>query len=199
MGSIMIKFDRYWKYVCGVSASASRRYVTRRYVTLGLVAVLPFASMVSPADTTAAAGTLATAGISTAADAATGAAATHPITPLKNARFAQDDDVKCLMSALENGNPDTGPSTFLLKAPAGCRVAPHYHSSEEQLIVIHGNVLTEMKGMSSVTLTAGGVAVMPAKAIHWFSCSGKYPCLMVVTFNQKYDIVWVDGSVVGKP
>jgi len=152
-----------------------------KYVTLALLAVLPFAAMVSLADTTA--------GTDTA----------HLITPLKNARFAQDGDVKCLMGALENGNPDTGPSTFLLKAPAGCRVAPHYHSSEEQLIVISGRVLTEMKGMRSVTLTAGGVAVMPAKAVHWFSCSGTDPCLMAVTFNRKYDIVWVDASAAGKP
>ena len=152
-----------------------------KYVTLALLAVLPFAAMVSLADTTA--------GTDTA----------HLITPLKNARFAQDGDVKCLMGALENGNPDTGPSTFLLKAPAGCRVAPHYHSSEEQLIVISGRVLTEMKGMRSVTLTAGGVAVMPAKAVHWFSCSGKDPCLMAVTFDRKYDIVWVDSSAAGKP
>jgi quercetin dioxygenase-like cupin family protein len=120
-------------------------------------------------------------------------AAPHAITPLENAPFAQDEDVKCLQSALENGNPDTGPSTFLLKAPAGCRVAAHYHSAEEQLIVIRGSVLTGMKGMRSVTLTAGGVAVMPAKAIHWFSCGGKGPCLMVVTFDRKYDIVWVDA------
>jgi hypothetical protein len=53
------------------------------------------------------------------------------ITPLKDAHFVQDDDVKCLMNALENGNPDTGPSMFLLKAPAGCRVAAHYHTAEE--------------------------------------------------------------------
>jgi hypothetical protein len=45
--------------------------------------------------------------------------------------------------------------------------------------------------MLSVTLTAGGFAVMPPKAIHSFSCVGTDPCLMVVTFNQKYDIVWV--------
>jgi quercetin dioxygenase-like cupin family protein len=124
---------------------------------------------------------------------AAGAQVPHAITPLKDAPFAQDEDVKCLQSALENGNPDTGPSTFILKAPAGCRVPAHYHSAEEQLIVIRGSVLTGMKGMSSVTLTAGGVAVMPAKAVHWFSCSGKDPCLMVVTFDRKYDIVWVDA------
>ena len=130
--------------------------------------------------------------IGTPADTAVGGEAAHSaVTPLKDAPFVQDDDVKCLQSALENGNPETGPSTFLLKAPAGCRVAAHYHTAEEQLIVIQGSVSTGMKGMDSVTLTAGGIAVMPPKAIHWFSCSGKDPCLMAVTFNQKYDIVWV--------
>ncbi len=118
----------------------------------------------------------------------------HRITPLKDAPFAQDDDVKCLQGALENGNPDTGPSTFLLKAPAGCQVAPHYHTAEEQLIVIRGSVTTGMQGMRDVTLTAGGIAVMPGKAVHWFSCSGKDSCLMAVTFNQKYDIVWVGAA-----
>jgi quercetin dioxygenase-like cupin family protein len=125
-------------------------------------------------------------------DSAIGAeTAQHSVMPLEAAPFVQDEDVKCLQSALENGNPDTGPSTFLLKAPAGCRVAAHFHTAEEQLIVIQGSVLTGMKGMRSVVLTAGGIAVMPAKAVHWFSCSGKQPCLMAVTFNQKYDIVWV--------
>ena len=145
--------------------------IKRLYFTLGLLAALPFAA----------------------------AGAAPFITPLDKAHFAQDDDVKCLMTALENGNPDTGPSTFLLKAPAGCRVAPHYHTAEEQLIVIRGTVFTEMKGMPGTELTAGGVAVMPGKAVHWFSCTGKDPCLMVVTFNQKYDIVWVNSSAAGKP
>lgn len=121
----------------------------------------------------------------------------RPVIPLMDAVFVQDGDVKCLKGALENGDPDTGPSTFLLKAPAGCVVKAHYHTAEEQLIVIRGDVLTGMKGMADVHLTAGGVAVMPGKAVHWFSCSGKHPCLMVVTFNQKYDIVWA-GPADGK-
>jgi quercetin dioxygenase-like cupin family protein len=147
-----------------------------RYVRLGILAALCLAVMGS-------------------ADSAIGAETPqHAIMPLADAHFVQDDDVKCLESALENGNPDTGPSTFLLKAPAGCRVAAHYHTAEEQLIVIQGSVLTGMKGMHSVVLTAGGIAVMPAKAVHWFSCSGKHPCLMAVTFNQKYDIVWVETA-----
>jgi len=146
----------------------------RRHGVLGILAALPFTVMGNPADP------------------AVGAQTAHrAVTPLKDAPFVQDEDVKCLKSALENGNPDTGPSTFLLKAPPGCRVAAHYHTAEEQLIVIQGSVLTGMKGMRSVTLTAGGFAVMPSKAIHSFSCIGTDPCLMVVTFDRKYDIVWV--------
>ena len=123
-----------------------------------------------------------------------GGAAQHGIIPLEDAPFSQDEDVKCLQSALENGNPETGPSTFLLKAPPGCRVAAHYHTAEEQLIVIRGSVTTGMKGMPETALTPGGFAVMPGKAVHWFSCSGMDPCLMVVTFDKKYDIVWVKNS-----
>ena len=122
----------------------------------------------------------------------TSGAVQHGIIPLKDAAFSQDEDVKCLQGALENGNPESGPSTFLLKAPPGCRVAAHYHTAEEQLIVIRGSVTTGMKGMPEAVLTAGGFAVMPGKAVHWFSCSGKDPCLMAVTFDKKYDIVWVD-------
>jgi quercetin dioxygenase-like cupin family protein len=120
-------------------------------------------------------------------------AAHHAITPLKDAPFIQDEDVKCLQSALETGNPDTGPSTFIMKAPVGCRVPAHFHSAQEQLIVIRGSVATGMKGAPTVTLTGGGFAVMPGKAVHWFSCEGKEACLMVVSFDQKYDIVWVDA------
>jgi quercetin dioxygenase-like cupin family protein len=168
----MAKCDAYRTRIFGVPKTH-----LPRQVLLGMLALLP------------------AAGMGNSADPATAApSAQHLITPLKDAPFVQDGDVKCLQSALENGDPDTGPSTFLLKAPAGCRVKAHYHSAEEQLIVIQGEVLTGMKGMPSVALTAGGVAVMPSKAVHWFSCRGKDPCLMVVTFNQKYDIVWVEAA-----
>jgi quercetin dioxygenase-like cupin family protein len=177
--------------------------IKRRYLTFGSIAALALAATASSADTPTDTGTPASAPSASAAPASASASSSidgaRLITPLKDAHFAQDDDVKCLMSALENGNPDTGPSTFLLKAPAGCRVAPHFHTSEEQLIVIRGKVLTEMKGMRGVELTAGGVAVMPAKAVHWFSCGGKDPCLMAVTFDRKYDIVWVHSSAANEP
>jgi quercetin dioxygenase-like cupin family protein len=149
-----------------------------RGVVLALLTLLPFATPGAPEDAPRAE-----------------AVAKQLITPLHSARFAQDDDVKCLKSALENGNPDTGPSTFLLKAPTGCHIRPHYHTAEEQLIVIRGSVWTAMRGMHGTLLTAGGVAVMPGNAVHWFSCRGTRRCLMAVTFDKRYDIVWADQDL----
>jgi quercetin dioxygenase-like cupin family protein len=112
------------------------------------------------------------------------------VTPLASAKLESDGQPGCLKGMLENGDPNTGPSTFLLEAAPGCEVPAHYHTAEEQLMVIRGDVLTGMDGMSDQTLGAGGFAMMPGKAMHWFSCQSKSACLMFVTFDGKYDIVW---------
>jgi len=110
---------------------------------------------------------------------------------LSEVKFAQDDDVKCLVGVLENGDPAAGASTFLLKAAPNCVVAPHYHSAEEQLIVVGGDVSTGMEGMTEMVLGPGGFAMMPSKQTHWFTCKAKEGCLMFATFDRTYDIVWV--------
>jgi quercetin dioxygenase-like cupin family protein len=113
------------------------------------------------------------------------------VRPLTDVKLAEDGKPECLVDALENGDPDTGPSTFIMKATEGCVVPAHYHTAEEQLIVVRGEVLTGMEGMSEGTLGPGGFAMMPGKAVHWFTCKSKDGCLMFVTFDRKYDIVWV--------
>jgi quercetin dioxygenase-like cupin family protein len=71
----------------------------------------------------------------------------------------------------------------------------HYHTAEEQLVVIRGLVLTEMDGMASSTLGPGGFALMPSKKHHQFSCRSDSDCLMMVSFDRPYDIFWVkEGS-----
>jgi quercetin dioxygenase-like cupin family protein len=112
---------------------------------------------------------------------------------LADVKFA-GDDTKCLRSATENGDPDTGPSTLILKAAPGCKVPWHFHTAEEQLIVTQGSVQAEMDGMAAATLNAGGFAMMPSKVKHRFSCQSKTECVMFVTFDRKYDIVWVKDS-----
>lgn len=113
--------------------------------------------------------------------------------PMETLKFEQDEDVKCLLSSLESGDPSTGPSTFILKAPPGCLIPWHFHTAEEQLIVVRGVVVTEMQGEAATQLRSGGYAMMPGGTPHQFACKGKVPCLMHVIFDRKYDIVWGKG------
>jgi quercetin dioxygenase-like cupin family protein len=116
------------------------------------------------------------------------------VRPLAQVKFEQDDDVKCLASAVENGDPAKGPSTIILKAPPNCQVPWHYHTAEEQLIVTQGDVRTEMEGMPWRVLRPGGFAAMPGKAKHQFSCQSKTTCVLLVTFDRAYDIFWVKDN-----
>ena len=117
--------------------------------------------------------------------------ATHPLGSL---RFEADSDVKCLLSAVEAGDPNTGPSTIILKAPAGCDVPWHFHTAQEQAIVIRGTVRMEMAGSPAKLLGSGGFALMPGKVPHQFACGRQAECLIVVLFDGKYDITWGRGS-----
>lgn len=114
------------------------------------------------------------------------------VRPYAEVKFPKDDEKpKCLQFFLENGDMEKGPSTAIMKATPGCVVAPHYHTAEEQLIIVRGEVSTGMEGMGETVLGAGGFAMMPSKAVHWFSCTAKEECVMFVTFDRAYDIVWV--------
>lgn len=120
------------------------------------------------------------------------------VKPLSEVNFGPDDSGKCLKSASESGNPATGPSTFILKAPPDCAVPWHYHTAEEQLFVSRGEVATEMEGMPSRVLGPGGFALMPSKVKHQFSCKSKNDCVMFVTFDRVYDIFWVKDAAPSK-
>jgi hypothetical protein len=114
--------------------------------------------------------------------------------PLGSVRFAPDNDVRCLLSALETGDPATGPSTWILKAPAGCVVPWHSHTAGEQLIAIRGAILAEMTDHPPTRLGPGGFAAMGSRMPHQFSCVGNATCIMIVMFDGRYDIRWGKGG-----
>lgn len=120
----------------------------------------------------------------------TGALAQHAIVPYTAVPFARDADVSCLSSAVVTGNPSTGASTVILKAPPGCLVPWHRHTAQEQLMVVSGDVLAEMTGQPPTLLGAGGFAVMAGNMAHQFTCQGRDACVMFVIFDGAYDIKW---------
>ena len=113
---------------------------------------------------------------------------------LSEVKFPPGEDPDCLQFFLEKGDLKTGPSTAIMKAAPKCAVPPHYHTAEEQLIVVKGQVSTGMQGMPDTVLYPGGFAMMPSKRPHWFTCTAKEECLMFVTFAGPYDIVWLKAN-----
>ncbi|CAN5912495.1 hypothetical protein BH11PSE3_BH11PSE3_51180 [soil metagenome] len=117
-------------------------------------------------------------------------ASSGTMSPFASVPFATDPDVACLASALETGNPATGPSTWILKAPSGCVVPWHSHTAQEQLIVVAGEALAEMTAHAPTVLGPGGFAMMAGGMAHQFTCRGNAACVMFATFDRAYDIKW---------
>ena len=114
--------------------------------------------------------------------------------PLAAVEFPQGDHPDCLLFSIENGDLKTGPSTAIMKAAPHCVVPAHYHTAEEQLLIVRGEVSTGMEGVPDTVLGPGGFAMMASKQVHWFTCTAKEECLMFVTFDRAYDIVWVKSK-----
>jgi mannose-6-phosphate isomerase-like protein (cupin superfamily) len=91
----------------------------------------------------------------------------------------------CVTAAVEQGDPTKGAS--------GCRVPWHFHTPNEQLMMISGVGRVETKGEQAVNLRAGGFAYAPVKHVHQFTCVGG-PCSFFLHSDAPFDIHYVDQS-----
>src|ERR1700691_3483211 len=60
--------------------------------------------------------------------------------PWKSAIFVLAREPACVSTAVEAGNPATGPSAVLVKMEKGCMDSWHFHTAAEELIVIKGEL-----------------------------------------------------------
>ena len=81
----------------------------------------------------------------------------------------------CLTVAVEQGDPGKDASLLLVKTTAGCKVPWHFHTPNEQLMMVSGIGRVEMKDEQGAELRAGGFAYAPAKHVHQFTCVGRAP------------------------
>ena len=123
--------------------------------------------------------------------AATSASSDSPrepvIHPLQNANFALASDLACLSTAVEAGNPSTGPSAVLVKMEKGCMASWHFHAAAEELIVIKGELKVEMSSMPPAILGPGGYAQVPSNEKHQYACSAEGECLWFVRIDRAFD------------
>jgi quercetin dioxygenase-like cupin family protein len=99
----------------------------------------------------------------------------------------------CITVAVERGDPATGPSVLLNRFAAGCSVPWHWHTPNEQLMIVSGVLRIEMKGEKPVVQRAGDFALMPARHVHRATCVGA-PCVFFLSSDGPFDVHYAGPS-----
>jgi quercetin dioxygenase-like cupin family protein len=98
----------------------------------------------------------------------------------------------CFTGAVEQGDPSSGPSTFLVKGTKGCEVPMHFHTPTEQVVMVSGTARMEMKGDQPRIMKAGAFAAAPPRHPHHFTCTSA--CQFYVISDGVFDIHYIDDS-----
>ena len=78
----------------------------------------------------------------------------------------------------------TGGMDLLVRFPAGHVIAPHFHDSNERIIVVEGQ-LTLRQDSGDKLIDAGGYAYLPAHEVQRLSCTSKTRCTFYLSWDGK--------------
>ncbi len=117
-----------------------------------------------------------------------GAAAQHVTVNPAEAKWEHEKkDPAGAESVTLREDPRTGGLELLVRYPAGHVFKPHWHSSNERLILIEGQLSIQL-GDSKTILQPGGYAYLPARQVQTMSCVSKTRCGFYVHWDGPLDI-----------
>ena len=99
----------------------------------------------------------------------------------------------CARGAVMSGDPSKGGSIIFASIAAGCIIPWHWHTPTEQVMISSGVARLDVKDQKSMTLRAGGYAIMPSKHIHQFRCNTG-PCQIFVSSDAAFDLHYVNAK-----
>ncbi len=99
----------------------------------------------------------------------------------------------CSTVSVQSGDPTKGPSIILGKIATGCSFPWHWHTPNENVMMVSGVGSMQMKDGKPLSLRAGGFAMMPSHHIHQFRCSSG-PCALYIFSDAAFDIHYVDAQ-----
>lgn len=118
-------------------------------------------------------------------------------TVLKSAADLKWTDVPNVTGAQQAvlwGNPQKGPSGFLVKFKGGTEVGLHSHTADMRSVVISGTVVITVEGQGPKELVAGSYASEPGGSKHTTACKAGADCMFLVQAAGVFDIVMAEGS-----
>jgi len=78
----------------------------------------------------------------------------------------------------------TGGMDLLVRFPAGHVIPPHFHESNERIIVVEGQLTLHQDDGDAVG-NAGGYAYLPAREVQRLSCTSKTRCAFYLSWDGK--------------
>lgn len=115
--------------------------------------------------------------------AAQSGGSTAVIANLETAKWGHDQgDPPGSESVTLREDAKTGAMELLVRYPAGHVFSPHWHSSNERMILLEGRM-----SVGGKLLDPGGYAFLPAKEVQRMSCVSKTRCTFYVYWDGKLD------------
>jgi quercetin dioxygenase-like cupin family protein len=116
-----------------------------------------------------------------------------PYAPLASSKFMTLPMLPaCMTLSAQRGDPTKGPAVLLLKFTSGCVVPWHWHTSNENLMMVSGKARGEMKPGGAHMLTAGDYLYLAGKQVHQFTCISS--CLVFDVIDGAFDIHYVNSQ-----
>lgn len=113
------------------------------------------------------------------------------VVPMAGSKFMTPEGLPaCASLSTPHGDPFKGPSTILIKMRSGCVVPWHWHSANENLMIVSGKGKIGMKGAAEHALSAGDFVNLPAKHVHEFTCTST--CTFFNSIEGVFDLHYVD-------
>jgi len=85
---------------------------------------------------------------------------------------------------LLRADPTSGGMDLLVRFPGGHVIAPHFHDSNERIVVVEGE-LTLRQDSGETRIKSGGYAFLPAREIQRLSCSSQTRCTFYLSWDGK--------------
>ena len=115
------------------------------------------------------------------------------VVPLASSKFeAVPNTPACLTGGVQHGDPSKGAAILLAKLTPGCVVPWHWHTQNENVIMVSGKGRIEMKGETARSLVAGDYFFMPSGHQHQFTCVTA--CTFFNIIDSAFDIHYVDSD-----
>lgn len=91
--------------------------------------------------------------------------------------------------AVLHGDPAKDNVDVFFRLPGKSKLATHWHTSAERMVLVQGELQVTYEGQSMTVLKPGMYAYGPARKPHGGACVSAQPCILFIAFESPLDAV----------